>query len=207
MQPIKVVGFDPSLRNWGLAVGTYHPDDKRLTIEHVDVICPTLPTKKSVRQNSLDLSSSHQHSLQVLATVKGSSAIFAEVPVGSQSARAMASYGICVGVLGFLRASGYPFFEVTPEDVKIAGFGNKTSTKAQMIQWATTAHPEAPWPTRKEHGQVLVNAGKAEHMADAVACIHAGIASSPFQQLLALATHNTLDPRKEINNARFSQAN
>jgi Holliday junction resolvasome RuvABC endonuclease subunit len=96
----------------------------------------------------------------------------------------MASYGICVGVLGSLRAAGVPFFEVTPTEVKLAGFGKKTATKEQMISWAVAKHPEANWPTYTRNGVKEVSEAKAEHMADAVAAIYAGIASNPFQQVL-----------------------
>lgn len=51
----------------------------------------------------------------------------------------MASYGICVGVLGALRATGIPFFEVTPLKVKMASAGKKTATKLEMIQWGRTS--------------------------------------------------------------------
>lgn len=96
----------------------------------------------------------------------------------------MASYGICVGVLGALRASGIPFFEVTPTEVKLAGAGKKTATKQEMIEWVVKQHPEADWPMYAKGGQQLISEAKAEHMADAVCAIHAGIQSNPFQQLL-----------------------
>lgn len=182
---MRVVGLDPSLRNWGIARGVMAPGDPRsLRIEEVRVVCPVLPTGKQIRQNSLDLETAKQLAEGVAAAVQGAQAIFVEVPVGSQSARAMASYGICVGILGALRASGIPFFEVTPTEVKLAGFGKKTATKQEMIGWATTRHPEANWPTYTRNGQTLITEAKAEHMADAVAAIHAGLASNAFQQLM-----------------------
>ena len=98
--------------------------------------------------------------------------------------RAMASYGICVGVLGALRGQGIPFFEMTPTEVKLAGFGKKTASKQEMITWAINEHPDAGWPTYTEKGKVRITESKAEHMADAVAAIHAGIASTPFKQLI-----------------------
>lgn len=180
---IQVCGLDPSLRNWGVSKGYYDTETKMIHIKEVSVIQPILPTGKQVRQNSLDLESAKQLSMATLRAVDGAQAIFAEVPVGSQSARAMASYGICVGVLGALRASGIPFFEVTPTEVKIAGAGYKNATKQDMIQWAMTAHPEANWPTYSQHGKALVSEAKAEHMADATGAIYAGIASNQFQQL------------------------
>jgi len=181
---IKVLGCDPSLRNWGLALGTYSIGSKKLTIDRISVTNPELSKNKQVRQNSLDLEAAYQLYSGLLNFVGDVDAIFVEVPVGSQSARAMASYGICVGVLGALRANGIPFFEVTPTEVKLAAAGKKTATKQDMIQWATSKHPEANWPTYKEHGVIRVTEAKAEHQADAIGAIYAGIASNSFQQLL-----------------------
>lgn len=183
---IKVVGHDPSLRNWGLAVGTYALETRELLIESVHVINPQLPTGKQVRQNSLDIEASVQLYKQAVAVTKGAHAVFIEVPIGSQSARAMASYGICVGVLGALRANGVPFFELTPTEIKLAGPGNKTASKQDMIRWASSRHPEANWPTHRLHGVDVVSEARAEHMADAVAAIHAGLACNAFQQMLPL---------------------
>lgn len=192
---LKVVGFDPSLRNWGVAVGVYDTETRRLTIEQLDVIQPVLPTGKQVRQNSEDLEAARQLSIGARPYTEGAQAIFVEVPVGSQSARAMASYGICVGVLGGLRAQGIPFFEVTPTEVKMAAVGKKTATKEEMIQWAITHHPFAPWPYYTQKDNRLLSHAKAEHMADATAAIEAGIRSQPFQQLLPFLA-STLTPQQ-----------
>lgn len=182
---LRVVGFDPSLRNWGIAKGVLTLGTQpMLQIQDVSVINPVLPTGKQVRQNSLDLESAQQLCKAALDAAEGAQAIFVEVPVGSQSARAMASYGVCIGVLGALRATGIPFFEVTPTEVKVAGPGYKNATKQDMIQWAVSKHPEANWPMYLQHGKQLVSEAKAEHMADATAAIHAGIACNPFQQLI-----------------------
>ncbi len=136
---MKICGFDPSMRSWGFATGELL--DGKITLHRVGVINPVLPKGKQVRQNSLDLEAAKQlysHSIDIAA---GIDAVFVEVPVGSQSARAMAGYALCVGVLGSLRASGVPFFEVTPTQVKLAAVGSKTATKQEMIEWAINAHP------------------------------------------------------------------
>lgn len=190
MTCLKVVGFDPSLRNWGMALGTFNVATKQLTIDRMNVICPVLPTGKQVRQNSLDLESALQLYRGAADAAKGAHAIFVEVPIGSQSSRAMTSYGICAGVLGALRAAGNPFIEVTPTEVKMAAVGNKTATKQQMITWATTNHPEANWPTYKEKGIHVISEAKAEHMADAVGAIYAGLNNNAFQQLLPILAAN-----------------
>jgi hypothetical protein len=183
---ISVLGVDPSLRNWGLAKGVYDLSRLTLVIETLSVVTPQITTTKQVRQNSKDLHSASQLAQATALASQGVQGIFIEVPHGSQSARAMASYGICVGVLGALRAMGVIFFEVSATEVKLNGAGNKNPTKQQMIDWAIHKHPEAPWPRYKRQGQWIVNAGAAEHMADAIAAIYAGIASNTFQQLLPL---------------------
>lgn len=187
---LKVVGFDPSLNNWGIAKGTMEVGRglESLRIEQLDVVQPEIPTGKQVRQNSKDIEAASQLTQRAFEYARGADAIFVEVPVGSQSARSMASYGICVGVLGALRTSGIPFFEVSPTEVKLSSFGIRTATKKQMISWATNKHPEAPWPTYKRGGAVLISESNAEHMADATAAIYAGVSSQPFQQMIRLMT-------------------
>ena len=181
---LKLCGADPSLRNWGMAAGTFDTDTCKLTIDKLDLTCPDLSKGKQVRQNSLDLESAYQLYKGAVAIAEGAHAVFVEVPIGSQSARAMASYGICVGVLGALRANGIPFFEVTPNEVKLAGPGNKLATKTHMIEWAIEKHPEADWPYYKENGRQKISAAKAEHQADAVAAIYAGLSCNSFKQML-----------------------
>ena len=187
---LYVCGLDPSLRNWGISLGSYDTETKQLVISEVSVVTPVLPTGKQVRQNSLDLESAKQLYKATADAIKGVQAIFVEVPVGSQSARAMCGYGVCVGVLGALRAQGIPFTEVTPTEVKMASTGKKTATKQEMIQWAMATHPEANWPVYKQKGEVKVSEAKAEHMADATAAIYAGLSCNSFQQLLPFMQPN-----------------
>jgi len=182
---IQVVGFDPSLRNWGASKGFYQPDGT-ISLTEVDVFQAVLPTGKQVRQNSLDLESALQICTAAAAFARGAQAIFVEVPHGSQSARAMASYGICIGILGALRTMGIPFIEVNAEEVKLAVTGKKTATKLEMIEWALKTHPEAKWPMYMNRGKEQVSQAKAEHMADATAAIYAGINTNSFKQSLQL---------------------
>ena len=181
---VTVCGFDPSLRNWGIAVGRYNISNKQITIKHVSVVCPVLSTGKKVRQNRLDIESAIQLYSDAVTAAVDAHIVFVEVPVGSQSARASVSYGICVGILGAMVSSGFSVVELTPAAIKLAGVGSEVATKKEMIEWAVAKHPEANWPTRKVNGQVVVCEGKAEHMADAVAAIYAGISSEQFKQVL-----------------------
>lgn len=181
-----LVGMDPSLRNWGLAKGIYDTDTKELQVTFLDVVNPAVPEGKQVRQNSKDLAAAQQLFSAAQLVCNGAHAVFAEVPIGSQSARSMAGYGVCVGVLGALRSLGIPFYEMTPTEVKLAGHGSSTSTKKQMITWAVNAHPEASWPMYQHQGKLQISEAKAEHMADAIGAIHAGVVSNTFQQYLTL---------------------
>lgn len=184
MKEIKIVGFDPSLNNWGIAIGTLNLSTMNLKIYHLDVTSPAFETGKTTRKNSTDVERAAQLYKAAIPACEGASAVFVEVPVGSKSARAMASYGICIGVLGSIRGTGVPFFEVTPNEVKLETTGKKTATKQDMIDWAMTRHPEAPWPMRKQKGESVVIAGQAEHMADAVGAIYAGLQSADFQRMI-----------------------
>lgn len=184
---LRVVGFDPSLNNWGLAAGTYCFDTQHINITELGVTKPVLPTGKTVRKNSKDLEAAQQLASGAFEAAKNAHAIFVETPTGSQSARAMASYGICIGILGALRATGIPFYEFSPTEVKVTATGNKKASKAEMIAWATEQFPNAPWPTYKRNGELLISEGQAEHMADACATIVTGINSSMFRQAMQLA--------------------
>jgi len=185
MKEIKIVGFDPSLNNWGIAIGTLNLSTMNLKIYHLDVTSPAFEAGKTTRKNSTDVERAAQLYKAAIPACEGASAVFVEVPVGSKSARAMASYGICIGVLGSIRGTGVPFFEVTPNEVKMETTGKKTATKQEMISWAMTRHPEAPWPMQKKNGEMIVIAGQAEHMADAVGAIYAGLQSADFQRMMA----------------------
>lgn len=183
---INVCGQDPSLRNWGIAKAVYDTETKKVTVSHITVIQPTLNKSKQIRQNSLDIDSADQLFKGAYQYAKDAQMVFAEVPVGSQSSRSMVSYALCIGILGSFRALNIPFVEVTPTEVKMATVGSKTATKEEMITWAVANHSEANWPTYKHKGKELISAGNAEHMADAIGAIYAGIASNSFQQTLKL---------------------
>lgn len=179
---IPVVGFDPSLNNWGIA-------EARLDLETGFLTTPTLSSAhtepdsgKRVRVNSSDLSRAVALAEAAFQTAERAKVIFVEVPVGSQSARAMASYGICIGILGSLRARGMEIIEVSPDENKKVFTGIKNASKKQMIDQAVKLYPTANWPMRG--GDIVVS--KAEHMADAIAAIHTGVQTPVFQNLMRL---------------------
>jgi Holliday junction resolvasome RuvABC endonuclease subunit len=179
MARLTVAGHDPSSRNWGIAGGTLDTDTGIVTIKTLRVVRSESLEGKQVRQNSQDLRTANQL-YEGVAPFMAASLNFAEIPQGSQSARASLCSGICIGVLGGLRAKSQ-FFEVTPNEVKLATVGSRTATKKQMIEWAVAKHPEAPWPW-KPNGDILL--GDAEHMADAIGAIYAGLRTDQYKQLI-----------------------
>lgn len=178
---IPVVGMDPSLTHWGIASAELDLTTGFLSTPDLVLIEPEKLTHKQVRQNSTDLFVAEQLAAEALKTARNVKAVFVECPVGSQSARAMASYGVCVGILGTMRAEGIQLIEVTALEVKKGFTGDKNATKQQMIDKAVELYPEANFPNQK--GRILA---KTEHLADAIAAIHAGVNTPLFQNLMRL---------------------
>lgn len=181
MNKITVLGMDPSLRNWGLVLGNLDLDTGSFDIKAMQLVQPENLKGKQVRNNSNDLHLARHLVDSMSALTNMAQVIFVEVPIGSQSARAMASYGICIGILGALQATGKQVIEVTPTEVKVAMTGNKNATKQQMIAAATSAYGGASWPMYKN-----AYTAKCEHLADAVGAIHAGTRTPVFQSLIQL---------------------
>lgn len=179
---MKVVGFDPSLRNWGIASGDLDLKTGVLSNLVLSVTSPEKLAGKQVRNNSSDLHRAEMLAQAAVSFSKSAGVVFVEVPVGSQSARSMASYGICVGILGAIRALGVTLVEVTPLEVKMAFTGKKNATKRQMIETGLTLYPEANWP--RHAGKISET--KAEHAADAIASIHAGVQTQMFQSIMRI---------------------
>ena len=184
---VKVTGIDPALRNFGFAHGIYDTDTGEIEITNL-VLAQTesadKKTSKVLRKNSDDLSRAHILHQAMQDETQGVTFAFIEVPVGSQSSRAMASYGVCIGVIA---SCPVPYFQLTPSEVKLIATGSKNASKEEMIQWATTKHPQANWLTRKSKGELVLMLDN-EHLADAVAAIYAGVNGREFQQAIAMFT-------------------
>lgn len=177
---ISVVGVDPSMSNFGLAVGTLDLETDELQIHGLTLVeTKAGNNKKTVRVNSDDLRRASEIWRVAKPIIDKANMVFCELPVGSQNSRSQTSYGICIGVLACVDK---PLIQVTPNEIKHF-VGNKlTTSKEEIIQWATKKHPKAPWLRRKQSGQdVLVN--KNEHLADAVAAIHTGMQTDQFRQV------------------------
>lgn len=180
MSTLRIGGFDPSYSNFGMVKGDLNLIKGRLTNVELSLEETKPDSKnKAVRKNSKDL-------VRVQALYKAMTKFFAdvdiicvEIPVGSQSANSMKSYGVCVALVATLPQV---LIEVTPAEVKMAATKSKTASKRDMIDWAVSKYPDANWLTIERKG-VLVHINKNEHLADALATIHAGVKTNQFKQI------------------------
>lgn len=182
---MRVAGLDPSLSNFGMVKGSLGFNQGFPVFDLEELLLQETKSDKAnakvVRKNSDDLNRArllHDAMQKFIADVD---LVIVEVPVGSQSARAMASYGVCIGILSSI---AQPMIQVTPIEVKLAAVGSKTASKADMIAWATDMYPNAQWLRNKQKG-VWKLGNKNEHLADAVAAVHAGLATETFKQMSA----------------------
>ena len=169
------------MTHWGIAEGQLNLTDGTLS----NLVLETVETEKSkekqVRVNSSDLQRAEDLASRVIPIAKRNKVVFIECPVGSQSANGMKAYGLVIGILGAVRALGIPVIEVTAKESKLIFTGDKNASKAQMIAKAVEFYPEANFP--RYRGEV---ASKAEHVADAIAAIHAGVNTPVFKNLMRL---------------------
>ena len=176
---IKVLGMDPSLSNWGFASGYLDLDTLKVSELKLNLV-ETSPSKlKKVRKNSDDMERAKLLYAGIQEHSKDVAMSFVEVPHGSQSARAMASYGACIGLL--TSTQSHSMIQLSERQLKMATLGSASGTKEEAIEWATTKHPEANWLTKS--GKILK---KNEHLADAVAAIYAGPPSGDFKNARAI---------------------
>lgn len=177
---IQVLGIDPALRNFGFCSALVNAEtDEIVKVSKLRLAKSEDEAGKKVRRNSDDLRRAKILHDALQEEAEMNFIAFAEVPVGSQSSRAMASYGVCIGVLA---SCPIGLIEVTPSEVKMASVGTKTATKQEMIDWAVNKFPDAPWLKRKLKGEEVLK-NENEHLADALAAINAGLKSSQWKQL------------------------
>lgn len=180
---LKVIGLDPSYRNWGIAIGSASLTTGDLTIHTLDTIhTEAQPKGGRIRASTWDIESAYTLYEGVYNHVLDADIVCIEVPTGSQDAKAALGRGICLGILGSLLSNKMIF--VTPQSVKKI-IGKDNATKADSVAHAMSKHPEAPWPMHR--GKVSVT--KAEHSADAVNAIYAGAQTKEFKLLIKEYRH------------------
>lgn len=183
---IRILSLDPSLSNFGICEAML--DTETLEYNVTDLfLSKAEPSKdKRVRKSSDDLARCRVHADNLSHRIKWADMVVCEIPQGSQSARAMASYGACVGLIAAITK---PLIQVTPTQVKVAATGSKVASKQEIIDWAVFKFPHANWMKRK--GKVIA---ANEHLADAVAVIEAAIKADDFRMMMS--AYNTSPQHK-----------
>ena len=178
--------MDPSLTNWGLAFAQYRFDTDKLSLKHLALIQTQKSQLKQQRVNYDDLQRARHLARHAFTAVKKADIVFVELPIGSQSARAMTSYGVAMGILGSLQAQEHIIIGVLPSEIKLATIGCKKAPKQAIIERAIKKWPDLNWPRQTVKKTSRIVTSKCEHMADAIGAIEAGILTLDFQQLIAL---------------------
>lgn len=179
---MKVIGIDPSLANTCIVVGEI--SESGFSPTYYKLVQTSKSTIKQIRASS-DLITRCRILLDGVSGVlkeENPVMVFVETPSGSQSADGMKNYGISCCLVATI--APHPI-EVTPHEVKMASVGHKSASKREMIDWAHEKYPTLDWAMH--NGKVQ---NKMEHLADALAVIHAGVKTSNFSQLQALMSGN-----------------
>lgn len=182
IQTIRIMGIDAAFSNTGIVLastdtsGNIEVQELRLVHTEADKA-----GKKVVRKNSDDLRRAREviDGLYKAIDDHNPAFVMCEVPFGAQSARAAWALGCSLGIIAAVSAR-VPVIQVTPKEVKDV-VDSKFPDKEQMIAWAVSKYPDANWPKRA--GKVVK--GQAEHMADAVAALHAGVRTDEFQRTIS----------------------
>lgn len=178
---MKFLSIDSSLANTGFALGRVN-NLGEVYVEHIFLHQTEKSKNKQVRASSDTIArgrSTYKRTVELIEKWKPSF-IFVETPSGSQSSAGMKSYGMTCQLIASLDPKP---IEVTPDEVKKASVGKKTASKAEMIEWAMGNYPDADWDINKSTGQPKA---KNEHMADAIAIVHAGIKTDDFVRVFEI---------------------
>lgn len=181
---IKVVGFDPSTSNWGIAKATVNIDTLDFTIDDLLLQKTESEVKKGVRKDSDDLRRAQEVRAAMLLACHGHAIAISEIPFMNPGSYASANFNSGL-VTGVLASCPIPLIQVFPREVKEAAVGAKNAAKEEIMEWAYEKFPGAPWITVKRGGKQVPTKAN-EHLADAVASINAGLRSDQFAQAIAM---------------------
>lgn len=189
MAMMKVLGVDAAFSNFGIAFGSIDVSEApRIEPRHIRIeslqLVTTKPTDKETRKVVRKSSDDLRRARAIVAGIREAcekhqpTLIAVEVPSGAQSARAASTLGMVVGILGSI---DIPLVEVTQREVKEAT-GDKLADKIDIINWAMALYPDAGWVMQKRGGKLIQVSSTNEHLADAVAAIHAAIATEEVRR-------------------------
>lgn len=178
---VLMLGIDPSMSNFGFALVEVDTVSGTMVALKELRLTSTAPSKqKGVSKAFDDYRRARELYTSLQEMLSKADVVAVELPIGSQSASAMKSVGICHGLIASIDK---PLIKLSPSEVKLGSVGIKNASKAEMIEWAHGQFPEGDWLKTKRGGKmVLTNAN--EHLADALAVVETAIKTKSFLQLL-----------------------
>lgn len=172
-----ILSIDPSFANTGWNVAKVHVESaKVIQVLNGGLLCTEKSEAKTVRRSSDDLRRAGELAAELRKQARDVDLVFAEIPSGTQSARASWALGIALGCLTNLHPT--PIVEVTPTMTKLASVGRKDASKEEIIEWAYNLYPDLPWITAR--GKTRLSP-KNEHLADSIGVLHAGLKHEDFR--------------------------
>lgn len=181
---IKIIGMDPSMSNWGMCKATLDVVTMEWTVDDLILIETESESKKGVIKQSDDLRRAKIVKEGMIEACSDASFAIGEIPFCNPAGYSAANFNAGL-VTGVLSACPIPLIQVFPSEVKQKATGVRSATKGEMIEWAMSRFPNAPWRMRTLKGKRVPTAAN-EHLADAVAAINAGLDSQQLQQALAI---------------------
>jgi Holliday junction resolvasome RuvABC endonuclease subunit len=179
-----ILSLDPSFANIGWCVASVDVAEAKI-LKMIDggLISTEKSETKTIRRSSDDLRRANEIASGLRKIAQNVDMVFAEIPTGTQSARASWALGIALGCLTNL--SPTPLVEITPTMTKLASIGRKDASKEEIIEWAVGLYPDLPWITARGKSKL---SPKNEHLADSVGVLHAGLQHEDFRTYAGIMT-------------------
>ena len=166
VESVTVLALDPSLRNTGYVIATVTKD----TVTYVSCgVITTEPKKQNIDSLIADAT---QLYTEVSGLLSQADIVCSEASFFAKDAKAAVVKGVIVGLLTIVR-NKVPLHVVTQSQAKKAtgqDFKDK-DPKAAVMEWALAHLPESLVPMYRGK----VNQTKFNHIADAVAVLHASL--------------------------------
>lgn len=156
-----VLGFDPSLSNWGYC--KVNITDTGLEFMDYGVI-RTKPDKRKIKQSIKDYERCQYLYKNLLPLLDDVDVICVELPTGSQSSRAMVSYSVCIALTACISHIKPDIKIITPKQIK-EHTNAIDGSKEHIINWVKSKYPNLKLPCKT----------KAEHISDSIVAIHVGM--------------------------------
>lgn len=173
-KPLKVLGLDPSMRNWGAVACELFKG--HLTVLETHITVTTSKKPKKLKQSLKDLDDATKLYQAMVKSFEWADVICVELPHGAQNARGALGNGVCYGVLAALSDVNPNIVYISANDLKAVVRADKEHkpSKQDVIAWVKERHPTAPIPTT----------ASAEHVCDAITAIYAAMLKEQFKEYL-----------------------